>query len=73
MHGTGLSCSLGRIFHDVGCTVCVRASDAEEIPCKRTKSWQYDHHGWLVGWLVGWLEDMSMFNLLILGGKRLQM
>ena len=23
MHGTGLSCSLGRIFHGVGCTVCV--------------------------------------------------
>jgi hypothetical protein len=23
MHGTGLCCSLGRIFHGVGCTVCV--------------------------------------------------
>jgi hypothetical protein len=23
MHGTGLSCSLGGIFHGVGCTVCV--------------------------------------------------
>jgi hypothetical protein len=22
MHGTGLSCSLGRIFHGVGCSVC---------------------------------------------------
>jgi hypothetical protein len=23
LHGTGLSCSLGGIFHGVGCTACV--------------------------------------------------
>jgi hypothetical protein len=30
MHGTGLSCSLGRIFHGVGCTVCVCRIKYEE-------------------------------------------
>jgi hypothetical protein len=46
MHGTGLSCSLGRDLHGVGCTVCVRTCKTrpneqdKPVPCTKYNTYR---------------------------------